>query len=288
MRVELYMSKKTAGRPDDQAHLSMIQQYLQGYGEIEPSHEFPDIVHVFGSWDASAHKKLEQCHKLLIPTVFSSLGQLAPWHFPKCPSPTQVLQTSAQKRATQQASALIVWGELEKQEMEKRKWNEQIHVIPNAVTTSLISPEEMAHETIKLYQEVLATHDQLTHQRIQEKLNTFPNDKSPEKEVCHSLLYLRYQYHRRNVKKQTLKELNDTLNNLEYDEDALNDMLEQLNEEQFAARIMQVLSEDYQLTEGFMPLDPLNDKQTQRIKEAINPTSNYNERKIKTDDEYET
>jgi hypothetical protein len=282
------MSKKTAGRPDDQAHLSMIQQYLQGYGEIEPSHEFPDIVHVFGSWDASAHKKLEQCHKLLIPTVFSSLGQLAPWHFPKCPSPTQVLQTSAQKRATQQASALIVWGELEKQEMEKRKWNEQIHVIPNAVTTSLISPEEMAHETIKLYQEVLATHDQLTHQRIQEKLNTFPNDKSPEKEVCHSLLYLRYQYHRRNVKKQTLKELNDTLNNLEYDEDALNDMLEQLNEEQFAARIMQVLSEDYQLTEGFMPLDPLNDKQTQRIKEAINPTSNYNERKIKTDDEYET
>lgn len=274
MRVELYMSKKTAGRPDDQAHLSMIQQYLQGYGEIEPSHEFPDIVHVFGSWDASAHKKLEQCHKLLIPTVFSSLGQLAPWHFPKCPSPTQVLQTSAQKRATRQASALIVWGEFEKKEMEKRKWNEQTHVIPNAVTTSLISPEEMAQETIKLYQEVLETHDRLTHQRIHEKLNTFPNDKSPEKEVCHSLLYLRYQYHRRNIKKQTLQELNDTLNSLEYDEDALNDMLEQLNEEQFAARIMQVLSEDYQLTEGFMPLDPLNDKQTQRIREAINTTSN--------------
>ena len=92
--------------------------------------------------------------------------------------------------------------------------------------------------------------------------------------MCHSLLYLRYQYHRRNIKKQTLQELNDTLNSLEYDEDALNDMLEQLNEEQFAARIMQVLSEDYQLTEGFMPLDPLNDKQTQRIREAINTTSN--------------
>lgn len=274
MRVELYMSKKTACIPLYQAHLSILQQHLQGYGEIEPSHEYPDIVHVFGSWDASAHKKLEQCHKLLIPTVFSSLGQLAPWHFPKCPSPTQVLQTSAQKRATQQASALIVWGELEKQEMEKRKWNEQIHVIPNAVTTSLISPEEMAHETIKLYQEVLATHDQLTHQRIQEKLNIFPNDDSPEREVCHALLYLRYQYHRRNIKKQTLQELNDTLNSLEYDEDVLNDMLEQLNEEQFAARIMQVLSEDYQLTEGFMPLDPLNDKQTQRIREAINTTSN--------------
>lgn len=274
MRVELYMSKKTAGIPLYQAHLSILQQHLQGYGEIEPSHEYPDIVHVFGSWDASAHKKLEQCHKLLIPTVFSSLGQLAPWHFPKCPSPTQVLQTSAQKRATQQASALIVWGELEKQEMEKRKWNEQIHVIPNAVTTSMISPEEMAHETIKLYQEVLATHDQLTHQRIHEKLNTFPNDKSPEKEVCHSLLYLRYQYHRRNIKKQTLQELNDTLNSLEYDEDALNDMLEQLNEEQFAARIMQVLSEEFQLTEGFMPLDPLNDRQTQDIRGTINRDNN--------------
>lgn len=274
MRVELYMSKKAASSPDYQAHLSMLQQYLQRYDEIELSHEFPDIVHVFGAWDASAHKKLEHCHKLLIPTVFSSLGQLAPWHFPKCPSPTQVLQTSAQKRATRQASALIVWGEFEKKEMEKRKWNEQTHVIPNAVTTSLISPEEMAQETIKLYQEVLETHDRLTRQRIQEKLNIFPNDDNPEKEVCHAILYLRYQYHRRNVKKQTLKELNDTLHNLEYDEDALNDMLEQLNEEQFAARIMQVLSEDYQLTEGFMPLDPLNDRQTQDIRGAINRDNN--------------
>lgn len=274
MRVELYMSRKTAGRPDNEAHLSMLQQYLQRYDEIELSHEFPDIVHVFGAWDASAHKKLEQCHRILIPRVYSSLGQLAPWHFPEHPTPTQVLRISAQKQATQQASALIVWGGIEKQEMEKRKWNEQIHVIPNAVTTSMISPEEMAHETMKLYQEILEAHDRLTHQRIQEKLNIFPNDDSPEKEVCHALLYLRYQYHRRNIKKLTLKLLNDKLNSLEYNEDVLNDMLEQLNEEQFAARIMQVLSEDYQLTEGFMPLDALNDKQTQRIREAINTTSN--------------
>lgn len=272
MRVELYMSKKTAGSPDYQAHLSMIQQYLQRYNEIELSHDFPDIVHVFGAWDASAHKKLEQCHRLLIPTAFSSLGQLAPWHFPKHPTPAQVLQTSAQKKATQQASALIVWGGIEKQEMEKRKWNEQIHVIPNAVTTSMISPEEMAHETMKLYHEILDAHDRLTHQRIQEKLNIFPNDDSPEKEVCHALLYLRYQYHRRNIKKQSLQELNDTLNCLEYDEDKLNDMLEQLNEEQFASRIMQVLSEDYQLTEGFMPLNPLDDKHTKRLRETVNTT----------------
>lgn len=272
MRVELYMSKKAAGSPDYQAHLLMIQQYLQRYDEIELSHEFPDIVHVFGAWDASADKKLEQCHRLLIPTVFSSLGQLAPWHFPKHPTPTQVLQTSAQKQATRQASALIVWGRFEKQEMKKRKWNEQIHVIPNAVTTSMISPEAMAHETIRLYQEILDAHDQLTHQRIQEKLNIFPNDDSPEKEVCHVLLYLRYQYHRRNIKKQSLQELNDTLNSLEYDEDVLNDMLEQLNEEQFAARIMQVLSEDYKLTEGFMPLNPLDDKHTKRLREAVNTT----------------
>lgn len=272
MRVKLYMSKKAAGSPDHQAHLSMIQQYLQRYDEIELSHEFPDIVHVFGAWDASAHKKLEQCHRLLIPTAFSSLGQLAPWHIPKHPTPAQVLQTSAQKKATQQASALIVWGGIEKQEMEKRKWNEQIHVIPNAVTTSMISPEEMVHETMKLYHEILEAHDRLTHQRIQEKLNIFPNDDSPEKEVCHALLYLRYQYHRRNIKKQTLQELNDTLNSLEYDEDKLNDLLEQLNEKQFAARIMQVLSEDYKLTEGFMPLNPLDDKHTKRLREAVNTT----------------
>lgn len=272
MRVELYMSKKTAGSPDYQSHLSMHQQYLQRYNEIELSHEFPDIVHVFGAWDASAHKKLEQCHRLLIPTAFSSLGQLAPWHFPKHPTPTQVLRISAQKQATQQASALIVWGRFEKQEMEKRKWNEQIHVIPNAVTTSIISPEAMAHETMKLYHKILEVHDQLTHQRIQEKLNIFPNDDSPEKEVCHALLYLRYQYHRRNIKKQALRELNDKLNCLEYDEDLLNDMLEQLNEAQFAARIMQVLSEDYQLTEGFMPLNPLDDKHTKRLREAVNTT----------------
>lgn len=265
------MSPKVSNQPDAQEHLSILKQQLQGYEGIELTDSFPDIVHVFGAWDTQTNKKIDRCHRLLIPTVLSTLGKLAPWYLEYYKVPAQLLQRSAQKMSAQHATALIVWGEKEKQEMEKRKWNRHIRMIHNALTTSLISPQDMANETVKLYHEAIAYHDKMICEHIEKKLTVFPEEKNSEKTVCRQLLYLRYQFHRHNIKRHSLKTLNDTLNTAEYDEDILNGMLKQLHEDRFAARMMQVLSEEYHLTEGFMPLDSLDDKATKKIREAMNP-----------------
>ena len=50
------------------------------------------------------------------------------------------------------------------------------------------------------------------------------------------------------------------------DDDRLAELLEEKGLSSFAARLMQVLSEETLLDEGFMPLDPLDDRQTNHIR----------------------
>ena len=269
MKLYLYMPPKVGKKDINQQYLAMIKAHLAKY-DIQLTDQHPDIIHVFGAWDAQANQMVDQSHRLLIPTVYSPLGELAPWQFSKSKVSGQFTKISSQKQSTQHASSVLVWGKMEKHEIEKRHWNDHIKVIPNAVITSLISPEDMVSQIMVLYQEVIEDHDIKMHENINKKLAALKDYEDIEKKVCHQFLYLRYQFHRRNISKQTLEQLNGILNTIEYDEDMLNDMLEELHEDKFASRMMQVLSEEYQLTEGFMPLDPIDDKITKKMRAAIN------------------
>jgi len=56
----------------------------------------------------------------------------------------------------------------------------------------------------------------------------------------------------------------DTVN-----DDLLQEALEQKKLTKFAARLMQVLHEQTLLDEGYMPVDPIDDRGTQKIRESI-------------------
>ena len=53
------------------------------------------------------------------------------------------------------------------------------------------------------------------------------------------------------------------------DDERLEELLEKKSLTGFAARLMQVLSEQTLLDEGYMPLSPINDKQTQQIRNTL-------------------
>jgi hypothetical protein len=53
------------------------------------------------------------------------------------------------------------------------------------------------------------------------------------------------------------------------DDDKLTEMLEEKNLLGFAGRLMQVLSEQVLLDEGYMPLDPIDDKQTEHLRKLL-------------------
>lgn len=67
-------------------------------------------------------------------------------------------------------------------------------------------------------------------------------------------------------------ELNTTFKTLrleEYDEDVLQKMLRRLHITSFTRRMMQILSESHLLTEGFMPVTPLDDYHTEKLRKTI-------------------
>ena len=58
--------------------------------------------------------------------------------------------------------------------------------------------------------------------------------------------------------------MRDTVN-----DDQLNEALEQKKLKGYAACLMQVLSEEAELDEGFMPLQPVENRQTNKIRKLL-------------------
>ncbi len=83
------------------------------------------------------------------------------------------------------------------------------------------------------------------------------------------LLNVKYEIVHNTVSQRHLIELYKALKTLDYDEDTLNTLLLRLGAFHDTARIMQLLKDYYDLEEGFMPMEPIDDKITQKIKDKL-------------------
>lgn len=83
------------------------------------------------------------------------------------------------------------------------------------------------------------------------------------------LLNVKYEIVHNTVSQRHLIELYKALKTLDYDEDTLNTLLLRLGAFQDTARIMQLLKDYYDLEEGFMPMTPIDDNITQKIKDKL-------------------
>lgn len=63
----------------------------------------------------------------------------------------------------------------------------------------------------------------------------------------------------------------------DYDEDALTAYLDQLHIREFTGRLMQIFSETFHLTIGYMPVDPIDDRQTETMRYNLNVIVKPNE-----------
>ena len=83
------------------------------------------------------------------------------------------------------------------------------------------------------------------------------------------ILAIQHQYNRGNVMQESLDELSHIMTAAEYDEDAMEALLQKHRLDLFAARLEQVLLDNSTLTEGFTTLPPRQDKVTDLIKNSI-------------------
>jgi len=87
--------------------------------------------------------------------------------------------------------------------------------------------------------------------------------------IAKYLLNVKYEIVHNIISQRHLIELYKALKTIDYDEDTLNHILIRLGSHQDTARMMQLLKDYYSLEEGYMPMEPLDDKITKKIKDKL-------------------
>lgn len=101
------------------------------------------------------------------------------------------------------------------------------------------------------------------------------DEKPDANELALSIMFANMKHHLSKgiVTRRHLANLYSQLRYTEYDEDKLQRMLHALKIEKFAARILHILGETFHLEEGYMPIEPIDDKTTKRIKQQLTKTN---------------
>lgn len=87
--------------------------------------------------------------------------------------------------------------------------------------------------------------------------------------VCTMLLNLRFEIRRGTASKRHLTDVYELLRYTDYDEDRVARMLGRLHMQRFTRRLLAILDDALGLTEGFMPLPPLDDDGTRRLRNKL-------------------
>ena len=308
----------------------------------------PDIIHCHGCWLVYLVRACLMAQRRNVRVVISPHGQLEPWAL-KEKSPQEKLQQvlSAQRRATRQAYALIVFGKMERTYIEKLAWNNRVEIVSNCIITNSITPKEMCARVFAVYQKIIDSNTQEHLTDADRQLLAFiikasiTGDKRwIDEDALKSLIQegttdwrrlLLYAEHEnirnyvdygidilglktndidtasipayfpdgyvpprnlrdlvgeykgkqteylirmiRQIQKQPLLlhliELHRELRRDTVDDAQLAEALEEKGLQKYAARLMQVLTEQTLLDEGYLPIPPLDDRGTRQIRNLI-------------------
>ncbi len=129
-------------------------------------------------------------------------------------------------------------------------------------------PQRLKKETGPLENEKILPKRRLT----KTKFHNLQQDEKPsetEQQLIVMLINIQHELKHRRLSRRHLMEFYQTLRFTEYDEDKFQRMTKQLKIQKFAARLMQILHETFYLEEGFMPIPPVDDKRTNKLRKSL-------------------
>ena len=218
-----------------------------------------DLLHVIGLPTSSVIRHLQQERERLIPIAYSPLGTIAPWS--KIPFP----------KTLGKYAAWHACGKHEYEYLQQQFTPTTITWLKNPVTTTGLTMAEFASAMQGFYQEVLDHHEEyvwhMMHQRmsqlhLQEEQHTLC-------QVLQQILYVEYKFKRKQILSSNIEELGCLMHETNYDEDELAKNLQLLKVHGFMASLEQVMEERQLLSEGFMPIPPLQNRLTKNINKTI-------------------
>ncbi|WP_315340931.1 hypothetical protein [Hoylesella oralis] len=153
--------------------------------------------------------------------------------------------------------------------MKATGWNGKIVLIKNPVITNDISAADASQQIYDLYTDTIQEHDRLIRQQIDQRMKEISGAETNIIRICTLLLYAEYQFRRGEILQETLAEIAGLMTSLPYNESRMVEVLQELGIKEFTARIENIAEEYSLLTEGFMPINKLNDKTTKQIRSRI-------------------
>lgn len=268
MRVRLYIPQRLNDLTNGAglAFVSEVRAALEQRQDTQIVDGDADIVHLFGSWNGEVDRIARRCHRLAIPTVYSTLGGLAPWFI----ASHNLHQRATQRRTAGAASVIQVWGPEERAELKRRKWNGNVSEIKNPATSVGFSRDALGQALAGLYQETAIAHDTYIKKGIEQRVNEAMAEAGADaKELCRKLLYAQYYHRRGTLPKQVLNDIALTMLRANYDEEAFIEDLKTLDLLKFTVRLEKLMAEKAGLTEGFMPIEAVDDKKTDELRKTI-------------------
>ena len=215
----------------------------------------PHIVHLFGKPDTVAVHTLRQAHRLHIPIIISPFGITNP----------------PAKKLLGMAAAVHT---ISPTELSSLREGSGVGLIPTPLVTSTITTHEMADQIRQLYTETYAaSNDRLTRQmqaKCHDAASRLFNPPHPAcEEITFHVVKSKLLIARRALTQDFLHQFAQLLVNQPYNEEHLGTLLRTMKLHKHMGRLLQIMSETSQLTEGFMPMPPIDDRITRQIRKTI-------------------
>ncbi|MCD8282651.1 MAG: hypothetical protein LUC22_05300 [Prevotella sp.] len=258
MRVNLICGTDLTGDNLPRLTCGLLAGQFERSDDIILTRENAAIAHIVGAWSPSAVTIARRMTRQTIPFVHTPLASLAPWNKP----------SATRLRLSDEASAVVASGKMEERLLGKRNTG-RLRLIPNAVTTNTITAPEMASQYAELYKSVAETNDNALRETIETKLKLLNEADANIVDVCRELLYAQCLYRQRNIPETFLRSLSALLTASDFDEDRFADVLGLIGLDDFTARIEYVMAERAGLTEGFMPVPAVDDKEAKEMLRII-------------------
>lgn len=226
-----------------------------------------DVVHVFGTWSRKGARAVRRYAARRIPVVFTSADGLC-----------SMLRLHRDRRRVVRriagdAAAVHVIGPLEGAYVRDVAADAAVCEIANPGITSVLSEEGVVSAMLSLYVRAAELHDRRERQQIAGQVAGLEEKDTVIRDLCAEILYARYQAFRGNLGHGTMDGIAGDLTRRQYDEDRFAGAVRKLGVGDFCRRLLYAAGERASLTEGFMPVPPLEDRQARRLVALIDRES---------------
>ena len=252
MKVYLFISKKKQQFSMYQAYFEALKQKL----DIATTLVDADIVLLMGAWTMKGAQLAKHSRKMGIPYIVCPLGDISERNL-KNPHLKRVLQAfSYQKKMYKKADLVIATTPMEKDYIEKLRWNKHIVLLRYFNYSHLTTESAMMEDLQDMFQSSFDEFERRKAEAIAQQTKDA---------IVAQIMQIQSRMSHKNIPQKYLDDLHTLLYADNYDEDAINEELYALKLNNYAAAVYQAMSEKTGLTEGFMTLPAQKGRKSKEI-----------------------